>query len=240
MVLSAINPRSRVSHLEMAQELASAAEQAIRAEIEAEVLAEAERQAVESQAKAPLDDPEKDMLRWERAAISRSTATIEFYPDGTIQTANDNFCAATGYALEEIQGKHHRIFCTKEYANSPDYALLWQRLAQGEHFTSRAHRVRKDGSDIWIEATYYPITDDDGKVVKVMKLAHDVTALVLRDAEASQTAFAASQRSDKASTAGQERVDEAVQAIRQSAEAIAEAQDSVKQLGENPRKFRKW
>ena len=108
-----------------------------------------------------------------------------------------------------------------------------------DFFTSRVHRIRKDGSDLWIEATYNPILNDDGEVVKVMKLALDVTPTVERDREASQTAFTASQRSNEATSTGRERVDEVVEAIRLSAEAIKAAQVSVNELEQQSQEISK-
>jgi methyl-accepting chemotaxis protein len=171
-------------------------------------------------------------LQAERAAISRSMAMIEFSPDGTIQTANENFLGATGYTLEEVQGQHHRIFCTEDYAQSPDYEALWERLNSGEFFMARVHRVRKDGSDLWIEATYNPVLDEQGQFFKVMKLALDVTDTVNQDKEASANAFAASQRAEESSSKGQQKVDSAVVAMRQSAQTIRDAQSCVKELTE--------
>ena len=101
-------------------------------------------------------------LMSEREAISRSTATIEFDPDGTIRTANDNFLAATGYRLDEIVGQHHRIFCSREYASSDDYTKLWKRLNQGEFLPVESigcvRMVR-----IWI-GDHNPVLDADGHV----------------------------------------------------------------------------
>lgn len=111
-------------------------------------------------------------------ALSRAQAVIEFTPDGRILTANQNFLDALGYSLEEIVGKHHRIFCEKDYATSADYAAFWPRLAAGEFFSDEFKRLTKDGSAIFIQATYNPILDDDGKVLKVVKFATDVTGRV--------------------------------------------------------------
>jgi methyl-accepting chemotaxis protein len=171
-------------------------------------------------------------LQAEREAISRSTAMIEFLPNGTIQTANANFLAATGYQLDEIQGQHHSIFCAKSYVASEDYQQLWQRLNQGDFFTDRVHRLRKDGSDLWIQATYNPVLDSAGRVFKVIKLALDVTAEVQRNREASTLAFAASQQADGASSAGLAKVASAVSAMQETSATIRDAQTSVHTLSE--------
>lgn len=108
-------------------------------------------------------------------AISRTQAVIEFNPDGTIITANDNFQNAMGYTLNEIQGKHHRMFVDPEYANSGEYSQFWDRLNAGEFATDEFKRFAKGGREIWIQATYNPIVDESGKVVKVVKFASDIT-----------------------------------------------------------------
>ncbi|QYK05948.1 PAS domain-containing methyl-accepting chemotaxis protein [Shewanella zhangzhouensis] len=112
------------------------------------------------------------------AAVSASTAMIEFLPDGTIVTANENFLSLVGYRLEDIQGKHHRIFCTPEYANSHEYKAFWRSLAVGEHASGRFLRVGRDGKNLWLGASYNPIRNEEGKVVSVLKLAADVTDVV--------------------------------------------------------------
>lgn len=108
-------------------------------------------------------------------ALSRSQATIEFLPDGTIITANPNFCATVNYDLKEIEGKHHRMFCDPAYAASTDYANFWPRLASGEFISDEFVRYGKNGKEIWIQAAYNPVVDDAGNVVKVVKFATDVT-----------------------------------------------------------------
>ncbi|MEM9604004.1 MAG: PAS domain-containing methyl-accepting chemotaxis protein [Pseudomonadota bacterium] len=109
------------------------------------------------------------------SAIDGAQAVIEFDPDGTIRTANANFLAATGYALDEIAGQHHRIFCEPGYANSVEYGAFWKNLAAGERVADVFKRLTKDGSEIWINASYNPLYDADGRVQGVVKFATDVT-----------------------------------------------------------------
>ncbi|MEM9446617.1 MAG: PAS domain-containing methyl-accepting chemotaxis protein [Verrucomicrobiota bacterium] len=111
-------------------------------------------------------------------AINRSQAVIEFSPNGTIMTANENFLQTLGYSLEEIQGEHHRIFCEKDYASSLDYRLFWEKLGNGEFNSGRYKRLAKNGKEIWIQATYNPIFGADGKVCKIVKFATSVTSQV--------------------------------------------------------------
>ena len=114
------------------------------------------------------------------SAIYRAQAVIEFSPTGEILTANDNFLAAIGYHLDEIKGRHHRMFCEEAYANSEAYRQFWERLGRGEYQSAEYKRLGKGGREIYIQATYNPILDEAGKVVKVVKFATDVTAAVLR------------------------------------------------------------
>lgn len=108
-------------------------------------------------------------------AISRSQAVIEFTPDGEIITANENFCAALGYSLQELVGKHHRIFCRREYSSTPEYSLFWKNLSSGQFIANEFVRLSKSGGEVWIQAAYNPILDVSGKVRKVVKFATDVT-----------------------------------------------------------------
>lgn len=115
-------------------------------------------------------------------AINRSYAVIEFTPDGIIQNANANFLQVMGYDLDEIKGKHHRIFVDKEFAGSSEYSDFWQKLAQGDFFTADYQRFGKDGKQVWISASYNPIFDAFGHVKKIIKLATDITETKKRTA----------------------------------------------------------
>ncbi len=110
------------------------------------------------------------------AAIGKSQAVIEFNLDGTIIGANENFLAAVGYSLEEIEGQHHRMFVTSEERNSPEYRAFWEKLARGEYDAGEYKRIAKGGREIWIQASYNPILDMSGKPFKVVKYASDITA----------------------------------------------------------------
>ncbi len=111
-------------------------------------------------------------------AISRAQAVIEFRPDGTILTANENFCRALGYSLEEIKGRHHSMFVEPAHAGSPEYREMWARLGRGEFVSDEFKRIGKGGKAIYIQASYNPIFDMNGKVMKVVKFASDVTGRV--------------------------------------------------------------
>jgi methyl-accepting chemotaxis protein len=132
---------------------------------------------VTSNRQAALDDA------GQIAAIHRSQAVIAFNTDGMILDANENFCTAMGYRREEIVGKHHRIFVDPAEAAQPDYARFWQSLREGTYQAAEYRRIAKGGRDIWIRATYNPILGGDGKPVKIVKFAVDVTAERVRNAD---------------------------------------------------------
>ena len=112
------------------------------------------------------------------AAIGRSQAVIEFKLDGTILTANENFLAALGYRLEEIQGQHHRLFVEPATRDSREYQDFWAALGRGEYQAAEYKRLGKGGREIWIQASYNPILDSSGRPYKVVKFATDITAQV--------------------------------------------------------------
>lgn len=111
-------------------------------------------------------------------AIDRAQAVIEFELDGTVITANKNFLRIFGYTLAEIVGKHHRIFCEPGYAESAGYARFWQKLGRGEYVADEFKRISKDGAEVWLQASYNPILDLEGKPLKVVKFASDITTEV--------------------------------------------------------------
>ncbi|MDX1925990.1 MAG: methyl-accepting chemotaxis protein [Pirellulaceae bacterium] len=115
-------------------------------------------------------------LKGQLTAIDASQATIEFNLDGTIITANKNFLNAVGYSLDEIVGKHHSMFVDTAYANSVEYRNFWEELRAGKFHSAQCRRLAKGGKVIWIQATYNPILDRDGRPYKVVKYAMDITA----------------------------------------------------------------
>jgi methyl-accepting chemotaxis protein len=116
-------------------------------------------------------------------ALNRVQAIIEFDLDGSVVSANENFLSTFGYGLDEIIGKHHRMFCEPSYSQSAEYAEFWKKLRHGEYFCAEFKRLAKDGEEIWLRASYNPVLGDDGKPVKVVKFATDVTASKMQTAE---------------------------------------------------------
>ena len=111
------------------------------------------------------------------AAIHKAQAVIEFYLDGTIITANENFLNTLGYSLREIQGKHHSIFVDPAFQQSPEYRLFWDKLGRGEFDAGQYMRLGKGGREVWIQASYNPIMDASGRPFKVVKFATDITPM---------------------------------------------------------------
>src|SRR6202163_3037529 len=112
-------------------------------------------------------------------AISKSQAVIEFNPDGTIVTANENFLKTLGYSLGEIQGKHHSMFVEPAMRESAAYREFWAKLNRGEFQSAEYRRIGKGGKEVWIQASYNPIRDLNGNPYKVVKYATDTTAQVV-------------------------------------------------------------
>jgi methyl-accepting chemotaxis protein len=119
-------------------------------------------------------------------ALNRAQAVIEFDLDGNVISANDNFLETMGYALREVMGKHHSMFCTAEHIVSTDYRDFWNQLNRGEFVSGRFSRIGKYGRSVWLMATYNPILDSQGKITKVVKYALDITAQVVMEKQVQQ------------------------------------------------------
>jgi PAS domain S-box-containing protein len=112
------------------------------------------------------------------AAIDRVQAVIEFSLEGKIAVANENFLKTLGYSLDEVRGQHHSMFVEPNYRNSSDYRLFWEKLGRGEYDAGQYKRIGKGGKEVWIQASYNPILDQNGKAFKVVKYATDITERV--------------------------------------------------------------
>jgi len=112
-------------------------------------------------------------------AVCRSQAVIEFDTTGVITWANDRLLSLIGYALADLVGKHHRMLCEDDYAASPEYQRFWDLLRRGEFEQGEFARRRADGTEIWLQASYNPIFDQDGVIQRVLKVATDVTRQVV-------------------------------------------------------------
>ncbi len=145
--------------------------------------------------KMPLFNFKTHEETYKLRAIDDNYAVISFKPDGTILHANKNFLDALGYSAYEVAGKHHKIFCDSRYVASRDYSDFWTGLNSGTTMTSEFKRIRKDGSSIFIQASYMPIKDSSGRVIQVIKFAQDVTQRKLQtlDYEGQLSAISKSQ-----------------------------------------------
>lgn len=162
-------------------------------------------------------------------AINRSMAVISFSPNGEVLDANKNFESALGYRLEEIKGKHHRLFCRREESDSPEYLNFWSRLNRGEFFSGRFHRLKKSGESIWLSATYNPVFDTNGKLYKVVKFSRDITHQVIQqqaESEAAKLAYQISKQTDNSAHHG-------AQVIRDTVEVVQGIADELYQSAEN-------
>lgn len=109
------------------------------------------------------------------AALCRSQAVIEFDTSGTVLWANDVFVSLMGYRLAQVVGQHHRIFCTPELAASPAYAEIWRKLGSGDFLTGEYPRLTRGGKVVYLQATYNPVLDADGRPERILKIAADVS-----------------------------------------------------------------
>ncbi|RQW61076.1 PAS domain-containing protein [Vibrio viridaestus] len=124
---------------------------------------------------AEVDSDSLHDFKLNMTAITKYTACIMFSPQGIITFANDLFCNTVGYEFGEIEGKHHSIFCSKSLSSGSEYQQHWEDLRAGKSRSGVFERVRKDGSPLYISADYFPVQDETGNVVRVIKIARDVT-----------------------------------------------------------------
>ena len=173
------------------------------------------------------------------SALDRSAALIEFSLDGLVVDVNDNFLQVMGYKKNDLIGQHHRLFCTTEYVNSPEYQQFWDRLKRGDIFSGRYQRLDSRGNDVWLEASYNPIHDEAGKLYKVVKFATDITSQMQREFAISQTsdiAYEVSQKTDQDATRGIEVLDATEATMHCLSESMTNASAGVNALDEQSAK----
>lgn len=164
------------------------------------------------------------------AALQRSTAVIEFNLEGIVLTANDRFLESMGYTLNQIQHKHHRIFCEPEEYNSQAYQAFWEKLKRGDYIVDRFKRVDSRGRVVWLEASYNPIIDAYGTLYKVVKFATVITDQVnheLAVAEAADIAYTTSRTTDASAHKGSEVVQQTVKVMRELANQMDLAVEGI-------------
>jgi methyl-accepting chemotaxis protein len=168
-------------------------------------------------------------------AIERSMAVVEFTPDGTVLRANDNFLDLMGYGAGEVVGQHHRMFCEAGHAASPEYTAFWASLRSGRFISGQFGRVTRQGEPIWLEASYNPVFDLDGKIERIVKTASDVTGQVLRyraEQESAAMASEAAVETEKISSEGEAIILETVAKIQTIAQAVDDAAAQVASFGQ--------
>ncbi|UUY10058.1 methyl-accepting chemotaxis protein [Pseudomonas sp. J452] len=166
-------------------------------------------------------------------ALLRSTAVIEFNLAGEVLTANERFLGGMGYRLEQIQGKHHRMFCEAEEYNSQAYRDFWARLNRGEFVAGRFKRVDSYGRTVWLEASYNPVRDHHERLYKVVKFATVITEQVNQEqavAEAANIAYSISQQTDGSANKGAAVVRQTVEVMQRIARQVQEASDGIEAL----------
>lgn len=164
-------------------------------------------------------------------ALNRSMAIIEFTPDGEILTANDNFLSVVGYSLNEVVGKHHRIFCFDQfYEENPSF---WSDIRSGKFFTDKYQRKTASGHSIWLEASYNPVFDEQGKVVKVIKFASDITQRIEyndRVMRAAELSFSTAEETSQIAKNGVELLNTSVQMSNTILQDVSETSANIEQL----------
>nr|WP_085678996.1 MULTISPECIES: PAS domain-containing methyl-accepting chemotaxis protein [unclassified Pseudomonas] len=160
-------------------------------------------------------------------AIGRSMAVVEFTPQGRVIKANRNFLQTMGYSLEEVQGRHHGLFCQPHERESGAYREFWASLNRGEYHSHRFERINKQGQTVYLEASYNPIFDSKGRLYKVVKFASDITAQVSTQQSAATAAHASSVQTDACARKGSEVVQQTVEVIEQISEELNDAARSI-------------
>ena len=168
-------------------------------------------------------------------AINRSMAMIEFNLQGEVLTANDNFLNTMGYRLEDIRGKHHRLFCNREEADSAGYKSFWAQLNRGEYVSGRFQRFGRNGQPIWLRATYNPVFDSNGKLYKVVKFASDVTEQVQHqeaESRAARIAYDTALQTDATAQQGAQVVQHTVEVMQGIAGELNRAAEGISAVSE--------
>lgn len=166
-------------------------------------------------------------------ALMRSTAVIEFSLGGVVLTANQNFLDGVGYTLAQIQGKHHRMFCLPSDAQSDRYEQFWQTLRQGSYVAGRFCRLDSSGREIWLEGSYNPIVDANGKLYKIVKFATVITDEVNREravSEAASIAHDTSVRTNSSAQQGRDVIQNTVTTLNTLSALMEEATHGIEAL----------
>ncbi|CAK9885077.1 MAG: Biofilm dispersion protein BdlA [Candidatus Erwinia impunctatus] len=179
-----------------------------------------------------LDAQEKNGMT---DAINRSMAVIAFNLNGEILRANDNFHTATGYQLDEIVGRHHRMFCTTDVSNSKEYKQFWDKLRHGDYVSGQFPRIDKQGHPLWLRATYNPVFDNDHRLYEILKFATNVTPQVLKieqEKAAALHAYDAACATRKNTQFGVEVIEKSVTRVQEIADRLNQVSLDVTTLSD--------
>ena len=178
-------------------------------------------------------------------AIDKSQAVIEFDLDGTIRNANENFLRTVGYSIDEIRGRHHRIFVEAAYAQSAEYRAFWEKLARGIYDAGEYKRIANGGREIWLQASYNPIFDANGRLSKVVKYASDITsakiasqrlAKIMADIRTAGVEIQLSaEEISKGNTSLSERVESQAASLEETTSSMMRMTETVRENAENAR-----
>lgn len=166
-------------------------------------------------------------------AMDRSMAMIQFDLKGQVATANANFLKVMGYRLEEIQGKHHQLFCCPAEAQSDAYRSFWAQLGRGEFCSGLFQRLTRQGSAVWLQATYNPLYDHQGRLYGVVKFATDITARIEQheaETRAAQLAFDTSRQTGERAQQGAAVVQQTIGVVRSIADEFQQIAGSITDL----------
>ncbi|TXE81292.1 PAS domain S-box protein [Campylobacter peloridis] len=165
-------------------------------------------------------------------AANRSMAIIEFDPQGEILNANENFTQTMGYSLNEIKGKHHSMFCEEKFRNSKEYTIFWEELRSGKFQSGKFVRFGKNNKLVYLEASYNPIKNDDGKIYKVIKFATDITEQVIKDEEKLKLISELADQNDNLTQEGDSVIENTVENIQNIAQMMSNSSNLVSSLND--------
>ncbi len=179
---------------------------------------------------------QEDMMK----AIHRSMAVIEFSLDGIVLTANNNFLSSVGYKLDEIVGQHHRMFCFSEDVETSEYQEFWRKLGSGQFVSGQFKRVDSYGQELWLEASYNPIHDENGKLYKVVKFASVITEQIQKERNAREAANMASSISEETKSQtehGHQVIESTVNNMEKLSGLMTQANSSIQALNAHSQKI---
>lgn len=171
-------------------------------------------------------------LRNTIAAANRSMAIIEFKPDGTIITANEKFLRTMDFNIDEIKGKHHSMFCDSNYRHSKDYVQFWEDLREDKFQSGKYIRYGRNNKKVYLEASYNPVKNDDGKIYKVIKFATDISEQAKKDQEKLRLISELAEKNDNLTQDGDRVIENTVSNVQNIADMMSQSSNLVSSLNQ--------